>query len=357
MSDIGNRKTDHLTLCARGDVGFRGVTTLLEDVRLLHDALPELDERDIDTSVTLFGKRLRAPLLIAAMTGGTDEAARVNRELAAVANERGYGFGLGSQRAMLVREHTAPTFRVREVAPDTLLFGNLGLVQARTMTPAAVRAVAEDVRADAICIHLNPAMELVQPEGDRDFSRGIETLRALVEELPFPVIAKETGNGLSRRAGEKLQRAGIRHVDVSGAGGTSWVGVETKRAEQVGDTAGRALGDALWDWGIPTGASVATMDHLGFETIIATGGVQSGGDVARALALGATLGGLARPVLKALYDGGRDEVHRFFDRVERELRAVMLLTGSRTLADLRRAPRLVGPTLRTHLEADGVRLP
>ena len=357
MSDIGNRKTDHLTLCARGDVGFRGVTTLLEDVRLLHDALPELDERDIDTSVTLFGKTLRAPLLIAAMTGGTDEAARVNRELASVANERGYAFGLGSQRAMLVREHTAPTFRVRDVAPDALLFGNLGLVQARTMTPAAVRAVAEDVRADAICIHLNPAMELVQPEGDRDFSRGVETLHALVEALPFPVIAKETGNGLSRRAGEKLRRAGVRHVDVSGAGGTSWVGVETKRAEQVGDRAGSALGDALWDWGIPTGASVATMAHLGFETIIATGGVQSGGDVARALALGATLGGLARPVLKALYDGGRDEVNRFFDRVERELRAVMLLTGSRNVADLRSAPRLVGPTLRMHLEADGVRLP
>jgi isopentenyl-diphosphate delta-isomerase len=357
MSDIGNRKTDHLTLCARGDVGFRGTSTLLEEVRLLHDAMPELDERDIDTTVTLFGKRLRAPILIAAMTGGTDEAARVNRELAKVAEARGYAFGLGSQRAMLVREHTAPSFRVREVAPTALLFGNLGLVQARTMTPAAVRAVADDVQADAICIHLNPAMELVQPEGDRDFSRGVETLRALVEELPFPVIGKETGNGLSRRAGEKLQRAGIRHVDVSGAGGTSWVGVETKRAEQAGDRAGEALGEALWDWGIPTAASVATMRHLGMETVIATGGVQSGGDVARAIALGASVAGLARPVLKALYEGGPEGVHAFFDRVERELRAHLLLTGSRDVAALRSAPRLVGPTLRAHLEADGVRLP
>jgi isopentenyl-diphosphate delta-isomerase len=354
MSDIGHRKTDHLTLCAHGDVGFRTLTTLLDDVRLLHDAMPELDEGDLDTSVTVLGKTLRAPILIAAMTGGTDEAARVNRELAAVAEARGYAFGLGSQRAMLVREHTAPTFRVREVAPTTLLFGNLGLVQARSMKVAEVRAVAEAVEADALCIHLNPAMELVQPEGDRDFSRGIETLRALVDELSIPVIAKETGSGLASRAGKKLQRAGIRHVDVSGAGGTSWVGVETKRAEQVGDDAGKALGDALWDWGIPTGASVMAMRHLGFETVIGTGGVQNGGDVASALALGAHVAGLARPVLKALYDGGSAGVHRFFDRIERELRARMLLTGSRTIAELREAPRVIGPTLRMYLDADGV---
>jgi isopentenyl-diphosphate delta-isomerase len=356
MSDIGTRKTDHLTLCAHGDVGFRSLTTLLDDVRLLHDALPELDDADLDLSATVLGKTLRAPILIAAMTGGTDEAARVNRELAAVAEARGYAFGLGSQRAMLVREHTAATFRVRDVAPSVLLFGNLGLVQARSMSVADVRAVAEAVGADALCIHLNPAMELVQPEGDRDFSRGVDTLQALVSALPIPVIAKETGSGLSSRTGRKLARAGIRHVDVSGAGGTSWVGVETKRAEQVGDDAGKALGDALWDWGIPTAASVMAMKNVGFDTIIATGGIQTGTDVARALALGAHLAGFARPVLKALYDGGASGVHRYFDRIERELRALLMLTGSRAISDLRDVPRVIGPTLRLYLEADGVPL-
>ncbi len=353
MSDIVHRKTDHLTLCTHGDVGFRQVTTLLEEVRLVHDALPELDERTLDTSVRILGKNLRAPILIAAMTGGTEEAARINRALAAVAESRGYAFGLGSQRAMLLRPHTASTFRVRDVAPSALLFGNLGLVQAKAMKVHEVQAAIASVEVDALCIHLNPAMELVQPGGDRDFSGGVETLRTLVAELPCPVIAKETGSGLSSRTGQKLQSAGIRHVDVSGAGGTSWVGVETKRAEQAGDDEGAGLGNALWDWGIPTAASVACMSRLGFDTVIATGGIQSGGDVARAVALGAHMAGFARPVLKALDAGGAAGVHRFFDAVERELRAIMLLTASPTIAALRQAPRILGPGLRMHLEDGG----
>ena len=356
MSDLVQRKTDHLTLCARADVGFRGTTTLLEEVRLMHDALPELDARDLDTTVTLFGKTLRAPILIAAMTGGTESAARINRELARIAEERGYAFGLGSQRAMLERPHTADTFRVRDVAPTALLLGNLGLVQARALGSAAVDEAARAVDADAFCIHLNPAMELVQSDGDRDFSHGIATIERLVATAPVPIVAKETGCGLSRRAGEKLARAGVRHVDVSGAGGTSWVGVETLRAKERGDEDAETLGGALWDWGIPTAASVAAMRHLAFETIIATGGVRGGSDVARAISLGANLVGLARPVLTALDAGGSAGVHRFFDRVERELRATLLLTGSRDLAELRAAPRVLGPTLRQHLEADGVPL-
>jgi isopentenyl-diphosphate delta-isomerase len=304
---IGKRKSDHITLCATGDVGFRAQGPLFDQVRLVHDALPELDADAIDTSVTLFGKKLRAPLLIAAMTGGTDEAKRINRELASIAEEQGIGFGLGSQRAMHVRRNVEDTYRVRDVAPTTLILGNVGVVQAKAMTTADVRALVDEVGADALCIHLNPAMEIVQPEGDRDFTGGLETIARVTRELGRPVIVKETGCGLSAQVGAKVRELGVAHVDVSGAGGTSWVGVETKRAQEQGDAQGTALGEALWDWGIPTAASVAMVAGVSpaFDTIIATGGVASGLDVAKSIALGASAAGIARPVLKALVAGGR----------------------------------------------------
>lgn len=350
MSTIGSRKADHLALCATDEVAFRGKTTLFEQVRFVHDALPDLAADDVDTSCVLFGKKLRAPIVIAAMTGGTEEAARVNRELSAVAEERGYGFGLGSQRAMHTRAETAPTYEVRSFAPNALLLGNIGVVQARAMTSADVEALVKGVGADALCIHMNPAMELVQPGGDRDFRGGLETIAKLARELPFPVVVKETGCGISSHVGRRLHAAGVRHVDVSGAGGTSWVAVETRRAEAARETRARALGEALWDWGIPTAASVASLAPVGFETLIATGGVASGIDVARAIALGASAAGIARPALKALVAGGRAGASAFFDAVELELRAVMLLTGSVDLKALRGAPRVLGSELRAWVE-------
>ncbi len=337
MTDIGQRKRDHLDLCATGDVGFRGTTTLLECVRLVHDALPEQALDDVDLTVTVLGKRLRAPILIAAMTGGTDEAAAINRTLAALAESRGYGFGVGSQRAMRRDAGVQWTYAVREVAPTTLVLGNVGMVQARELSTEAVRSLAEAIGADGLCVHLNPAMELVQPGGDRDFGSGSEVFQRLVEGLGLPVVAKETGNGISPAAARKLGAVGVRHVDVSGAGGTSWVGVETLRATE----GARRLGEALWDWGIPTAASVALCAPMGFETVIATGGIATGMDAARALALGAHACGIARPVLKALKAEGKEGAERFLDDVERELRAVMLLTGSRDVSTLRRAPRVI----------------
>jgi isopentenyl-diphosphate delta-isomerase len=352
-SHIGQRKADHLALCATDEVAFRDKTTLFEQVRFVHDALPDLDANDLDTSCTLLGKTLKAPLVIAAMTGGTDQAAQINRELASIAEEHGFGFGLGSQRAMHVRTDpgTKSSYSVREVAPKALVLGNLGVVQARQMTLAEIEALVRSIEADALCIHLNPAMELVQPGGDRDFRGGLDTIAAAVRELPFPVIVKETGCGLSRNVGERLIGAGVRHVDTSGAGGTSWVAVETKRAEAAEDHAARALGEALWDWGIPTAASIGMLAPLGFETIIATGGVTTGLDIARAVTLGASAAGIARPVLKALTAGGRAGAVAFLESVLTELRAVMLLTGSRDLAALRQAPCIMGAELRLWIEA------
>lgn len=350
---IGQRKADHLALCATDEVAFRDKTTLLEQVRFVHDALPDIDTAELDTSQVILGKRLLAPVVIAAMTGGTDEAARINRELASIAEEKGLGFGLGSQRAMHVRtdEGTKSSYSVREVAPKALILGNLGVVQARQMTLSEIEALVRAIGADALCIHLNPAMELVQTGGDRDFRGGLDAIAAAVRELPFPVVVKETGCGLSRGVGERLIGAGVRHVDTSGAGGTSWVAVETKRAEAAQDHAARALGEALWDWGIPTAASIGMLAPLGFETIIATGGVANGVDVARALALGASAAGIARPVLKALTAGGRAGAITFLDGVLTELRAVMLLTGSRDIAALRTAPRLLGSELKAWIDA------
>lgn len=340
MADISQRKDDHLELAISGDVGFKRTTTLFEDVRLVHDALPELTMAELDTSVELMGKRLRAPILIAAMTGGSERAERINKELASIAEERGYAFGLGSQRAMHKHPAKGGTYAVRDVAPSALLLGNLGLVQAAQMSDADVLGLVERVGADALCLHLNPAQELIQEEGDRDFRGGLNTIARLLA-LGLRVVVKETGCGLSGSVAARVRALGVEYVDVSGAGGTSWVAVETHRASE----ARRPLGQTFWEWGIPTAASVALCAPHGFLGIFATGGISSGLEIAKAIALGASAGGVARRALQALDAGGPEGARHFFERVEAELRAAMLLTGSRNLAALRRAPRLLSGEL------------
>ena len=349
MTDITQRKADHLDLATRGDVGFRRTTTLFDCIELVHDALPELDFSALDTGLELFGKKLSAPILIAAMTGGHERAERINKELASIAEELGLAFGLGSQRAMHTKPHTRGSYSVRDVAPNALILGNLGVVQAAKMSTAEIRDLMQEVGADAVCIHLNPAMELVQDDGDRDFRGGMATLVRLVNELGLPIIAKETGSGLSAHVGRRLRAAGVRHVDVSGAGGTSWVAVETERSH----SRRKEIGQTFREWGIPTAASVGLVSRFGFETVFATGGVQNGLDVAKAIALGASAGGIARPTLQALEQGGRDGALAFLARIEEELRVAMLLTGSADLAALRRAPKLVFGHLREWLEQLG----
>ncbi len=309
-------------------------------MRLVHQSLPEATFDSIDTRVRLLGKELRAPLLIAAMTGGHERAAEINQALAGIANELGYAFGLGSQRAMQKRPETSWTYQVREHAPDALLLGNVGVVQARDLPTDTIAKMLAEVGADALCVHMNPAMELVQPEGDRDFSGGIQTFQRLWSELNAPIVAKETGNGISREVASKLRAVGIRHVDTSGAGGTSWVGVETLRAQGEG----QALGEALWDWGIPTAASVRYCVEAGMTTI-ATGGIKSGMDVARAIALGASCAGTARPVYQAFLEGGSAGARALLLRMERELRSVMLLCGATTIEELQAAPRVISGEL------------
>jgi isopentenyl-diphosphate delta-isomerase len=342
MDDIGARKSAHLELCATGEVGFLQTTTLLGEVALVHDSLPELALDEVELGCELLGKRLRAPLVVSAMTGGTPAGGRINAELAAVAEELGLGFALGSQRPMLEDEALAATYQVRRQAPTTLVVGNLGLWQVRRAGASAVEALARGVGADAMAIHLNPAQEIVQPGGDRDFRGGLELLATLRAELTVPLVVKETGCGLGPAATRKLRGVGVDHVDVAGAGGTSWVGVEAHRAS---DPAGRVLGAELREWGVPTAAAVALASKAGFATLIASGGVATGLDAARAIALGASAVGVARPVLQAWWRGGAPAARALLEGIVAGLRAVMALTGSADLVSLRRAPRVVGPQL------------
>lgn len=340
MNDIFGRKADHLDLAANGDVGFRK-THLLECVELLHDALPELDFDEIDLGCSLVGKSLRAPIVIAAMTGGTERARHINLALGEVAEELGIGIGLGSQRAMHLMPRVAQSFQIRSVAPTALLLGNIGAVQACQMHRDELVGLVGSVGADALCIHLNPAMELIQAEGDRRFRGVLANIERLVADFPVPIIVKETGCGISRAVARRLRAIGVRHVDVSGAGGTSWIAVEAERASAHR----RSIGDNFREWGIPTAAAVAHCADIGFESVVATGGMATGLDAARAIAVGAGAIGIARPVLVALEQGGKAAVRDYLLRVQEELRIAMLLCGARDLDALRRAPRMIRPPL------------
>ncbi|MGB0639248.1 MAG: type 2 isopentenyl-diphosphate Delta-isomerase, partial [Myxococcota bacterium] len=302
-------------------------------------ALPELVVSEIDLSVNFAGKELKAPLVMAAMTGGVDRADSINRDLATVAEELGIGFAFGSQRPLLTHG-IIEGYRVRDVAPSALVLGNIGVVQAHGSSTQALMDMVGTSGADALCIHLNPAMEVVQPEGDDDFRGGLDTIQRLVEELNVPVIVKETGCGISRSVGEKVKALGVQWIDTSGSGGTSWVAVEAQRAQDRR----QQLGDTFWDWGIPTAASVAQLSGLNLG-VCATGGVSNGLMVAKAISLGATCGGIARPFLQAHARGGIDAVRDAAQRVIDEIRIAALLTGSRTMSELQQAPLIVEPRL------------
>ncbi|HJQ85098.1 MAG TPA: type 2 isopentenyl-diphosphate Delta-isomerase [Candidatus Binatia bacterium] len=345
---ISDRKRSHLELCEAEGVEYAGKTTLLEDVDLVHDALPELAVDQVDVGATLLGKRLRAPLLITGMTGGTEEASAINRALAQVAEEHGIAFGLGSQRAMHRAPALAYTFEVRAHAPTTLVLANLGIVQATALPTAEIERLVRAVGADALCLHLNPAQELIQPGGDRDFRGGVDTIRRLVGELPLPVVVKETGCGISRPVGERLAAAGVRTVDVSGAGGTSWVKVEALRA----GAAERELGTLFADWGIPTAASLLAVRGLGFD-VVASGGIRTGLDVAKAIALGARVAGVALPVFRAFRQGGHAAAGEFITRLVAGLRTAMVLTGAQDVERLGRVPVVLGSRLREWDKAEG----
>jgi len=348
---IKKRKSEHLRIVAEREVAHSG-TTLLEQVHLLHDALPELDWDSLDTGCDFFGKRLDAPLMVTSMTGGSELAGRLNRDLASVCAKFGIAFAVGSQRIMLDHPETTADFAVREVVGDGVLLGNIGAVQLLELPAEQIAGLVEAIDADGLCVHLNPAQELVQVEGNRNFKGILEALDRLVDRLDGRVLVKETGAGLSPRTLEKLAPVGVPYIDVSGAGGTSWTRVESFR--EINESL-QHTGKVFSDWGIPTAHGIIAARQIMGETVtvIASGGIENGLDVARALALGANMAGFARSVLLPYLKGGVDAAEKYVRDMIDELKTAMLLTGSQSISDLRIAPKVLGRDLKSWLADNG----
>jgi len=328
---IANRKADHIQINLKKDVSS-ALTTGLENYRFIHEALPEMSLADVDMSQTLFGKRQPVPVLVSSMTGGTVEAARLNRNLALAAQEIGLAMGVGSQRAAIKDPDLADTFKVRAYAPDILLFANLGAVQLNTgYSIAECRQAVEMIEADALILHLNPLQEALQPEGDTDFSQLAEKIHQVCQNLPVPVIVKEVGWGLSVDATQILFDAGVSAIDVAGAGGTSWSQVEMHRISDSyrAETAGAFIG-----WGIPTVKSISNVRSVFKDLpVFASGGLRNGIDIAKCLALGASLGGMAGIFLKAADESLKTTVS-VMSMIVDQIRIAMFASGTRSLSEL-----------------------
>jgi len=297
VAPIDQRKADHIKINLEQDVRS-ALTTGLENYHFTHEALPELDLNRIDTSLNLFGKKLQAPILISSMTGGTADAETINLRLAEAAQETGIAMGVGSQRAAIEHPEQAKTFQVRKVAPDILLFANLGAVQLNYGYGIDQCKQAVDmIEADALILHLNPLQEAVQDAGDVNFAGLAKKIEAICKQMEVPVIAKEVGWGISENTARLLADCGVNAIDVAGAGGTSWSQVEMHRAP---DEFTRQLAATFVGWGIPTSDSILNVKKAVPDmAIFASGGIKDGLDIAKCIALGATLGGMAGQFLKA----------------------------------------------------------
>lgn len=331
---VARRKDHHIDVCLDEDVGS-SVPTGLDGYALEYDALPEIDLDDVDLSVTVLGRRLRAPILVGAMTGGTERAAAVNRTLARAAARVGVGMALGSQRAMIVDPGLTSSFAAREAAPDLpLLLGNVGAVQLNYgVGVEEVRRALEAVGADALNLHLNALQEAIQPEGDTRFRGLAQRMHDLILALDVPVLAKEVGAGISRRAADKLAALPLAGIECAGVGGTSWAKVESFRAPASSVQA--EVGRNLAGFGVPTAESIRICRAaFGDRLVVGSGGVRSGHDVAVALALGADVAALAKPLLEAANDG-EEACVRALETIVYELKVVCFCAGVTRVADLR----------------------
>ena len=338
--ETSSRKLEHILMVTTSKVES-AESTLLEYVRVIHNPLPELDLDDVDLSVEFCGgKRLRAPLMITGMTGGHPDVAWINSELASLAEEYGIAMGVGSQRAGIEDPRVAESFRAaRKAAPGAVIVANLGAPQlSKGYGLREAREAVDMVEADALAIHLNPGQEAFQDEGDPYYRGVIERIAELVEGLGVPIIVKEVGTGLSREAVAQLRAVGVRCFDVAGLGGTNWIKVEVLRSKSKHGEPRRPAGPLADYWGNPTAIAVMeARDAAPDSFIIGSGGVRNGLDVARVIALGADMGGIALPVLRSLMSGGRDAARRLVEAIIYQVKASTYLAGGRSVYDLWRA--------------------
>jgi isopentenyl-diphosphate delta-isomerase len=329
--EIEARKSRHLDICLEDDVASH-LDAGFSRVRLQHEALPECALDDVDTSLDFFGHRLAAPILVSSMTGGTQRARVINERLAIAAERTGVALALGSQRAALIDPRLLATYRVRSVAPNVMLFANLGAVQFNYgVSVDDARRVVESIGAQGLYLHFNPLQEALQPHGDTNFRDLLRPIGQLCRALDVPVFAKGVGSGISPRTAARLIDAGVAAIDVAGAGGTSWARVEGRRA---GDPSREALAETFAAWGYTTvEATLALRRALPHAVIVASGGVRSGVDVAKALAIGADLAGAALPFLEPATTSA-EAVVATIESLIAGLRIAMFASGCRRVSDL-----------------------
>jgi isopentenyl-diphosphate delta-isomerase len=337
-----NRKAEHIRICLNEKAQARKATAGFEDVQFIHRALPEIDKEKIDVSTTFFGHKFSAPLIVGAMTGGTAEATRINAAIAEAVERLRLGMGVGSQRAAIENQKLEKTFAIaRKKAPTAFLIANIGGVQlVHGCGVKEVRKAVEMIDADAVAIHLNALQEAVQPEGQTNFKGVLAKIGEIAEELDKPVIVKETGAGIAAEDAKKLEKTGVKAIDVGGTGGTSFAAVEYYRAKGQEDSVQHFLGDAFWDWGIPTLVSLAETTQTVKIPVIASGGVRNGTDIAKALALNACLASISQPALQTAVKGAKDTGDMLSLLIE-ELRNVMFLVGAEKVEHLAKVPVVV----------------
>lgn len=318
------RKSEHIRICLDEDVSFEK-TTGFETYALIHNALPEMDFSEINCSVDFLGKHFLLPVFIEGMTGGAPASVSINENLAKAAEQCGIGMGIGSQRAMLLDERLTGTYAIRHMAPRIFLAGNIGATQLKEFSVDRIRLAVERIEADAIAVHLNAAQELCQPEGDTDWRNVLTAIKTLCRAVNFPVIVKETGFGISGIIARQLEDAGVSCIDTAGAGGTSWARVERFRGSK---RAGLFL-----EWGIPTADALVECVREVRIPVIASGGIQNGVEIVKALALGASLVGMAMPFLKPAVTSAADVVEKI-KSLKEEITAAMFLIGAKCIRDI-----------------------
>jgi len=340
--ETGKRKEDHIRICLDQKAQAKNVTAGFEDIQLVHRALPEVNKERINLSTTFLDKKFSAPIIVGAMTGGTERAIQINASIAQAVENLGLGMGVGSQRAAIEDKKLEETFAVaRKMAPNAFLIANIGGVQlVHGYGLKEVKKIIEIIDADAVAVHLNALQEAVQPEGQTDFKGVLAKIGEIASALDTPVIVKETGAGISAEDAKMLENAGVKAIDVGGVGGTSFAAVEYYRTPSKEDIVQNFLGEAFWDWGIPTVVSLIETVQTVKLPVIASGGVRSGNHIAKALALSASLTSTSQPILQTAVKSAKETEAKLSCLIE-ELRNAMFLVGAEKLSDLLKIPVVI----------------